>query len=297
MIKPLSPQTLTLKFDRPLERLLRLALEEDIGPGDVTTDSVVSASEQPGEGKLIAKANGVFCGRGVADRIWRMVSPKVKLNWKVDDGDKVKPLRVLAELRGPYCALLKGERVALNFLQRMSGVATMTRQIVDAAREAAGKAAPAICDTRKTTPLWRTLERYAVVQGGGVNHRFGLFDMVLIKENHVRAAGGVGRAIELCRNRNPRLVIGAEATNEAEVLEAIAARAGLILLDNMTPRQVTLLMERYGNCGIPFEVSGGVNLKNIKAFARTGVDRISIGSLTHSAPALDLSLQLYSARR
>ncbi len=279
---------------------LRNALAEDIGSGDVTSLSIVPARAK-GRGKLIAKAEGIFCGREVAEQIWKLVSPKVKLRWKIKDGERVKPGQVLMELEGPYRALLAGERVALNFMQRLSGIATFTRQMVDEAAVAAKSAStktsaikpPAICDPRKTTPLWRALERHAVKCGGGTNHRFGLFDMILIKETHARAAGSVGRAITLARSKYPKLKIAAEATNEREVREAIRERADLILLDNMTPAQIKRIAQKHHGAGIPFEISGGVNLKNIRAYARMGADRISIGALTHSAPALDLSLQLY----
>lgn len=284
---------LRLAFPSPLLALLRASLAEDLGPGDITTETTVPP-RMPGEGRLIAKARGVFCGAPVADRIWRMVGRSVRVDWKVPEGGRVRPGQVVAELSGPYRALLIGERVALNFLQRLSGIATLTALL----REAAGGGAkPAICDTRKTTPLWRELERYAVRAGGGVNHRFGLFDMVLIKENHIRAAGGLAEAIRRARAGAAGLKIAAEATSEQEVRAARGEGVDLILLDNMTPAQVRGIVTRYGGRGIPLEVSGGVGLHNIRSYARTGVDRISIGALTHSAPALDLSLQLYPAPR
>lgn len=285
-----------LRWDRELEDRVRAALAEDLGTGDATTARTVPADSR-GFARLYAKAPGVLCGAPVAERVFRAVSPAIRCSWKVRDGAPVARGDLVAEFSGPYPALLAGERVALNFLQRMSGIATLTRAMVGAASEAAraeGVDPPAVCDTRKTTPLWRTLERYAVACGGGVNHRFGLFDMVLIKENHARAAGGVGAAVRAARSaRGKRLEVAAEARDDAEVAEAVAARADLILLDNMTPARVARVVRRFADSGIPFEVSGGVTLRNVGKYARTGVARISVGGLTHSAPALDLSLQIH----
>lgn len=291
------PRIAPPKFSRDLVARLRAALDEDLGEGDVTTRWTVGPRSR-GQGRLIAKAEGVLCGAPVADRIWKFAGPSIRIHWNVPDGTITRPGQVLAELKGPYPALLAGERVALNFLQQLSGVATLTRRFVDAA---GGPDGPDICDTRKTTPLWRELERYAVRVGGGVNHRFGLFDMVLIKENHARASGGVGRAVRKAvegRKRDRRRVrVATEAVDAAEAEEAFEAGAELILLDNMTPAQVRRIVVAFRDRNVPLEVSGGINLRNVAAYARTGVDRISIGSLTHSAPALDLSLQLEPASR
>ncbi len=278
-----------LEITPELRRLLRAALAEDLGPGDVTTDSIVPARLR-GRGEIIAKAAGVLCGCQVANEIWRLVSRKVELNWLVRDGERVEPGRRVVELAGPMRGLLVGERVALNFLQRLSGIATLAAQFHDAAGGAAG---PLICDTRKTTPLWRRLERYAVAIGGGCNHRFGLFDMVLIKENHARAAGGLDEAIRRARAGVPKLRIAAEARDLDEVRQCCEGRVDLILLDNFTAARARQAIERFRPFGIPFEISGGVSLRNIGAYARAGADRISIGALTHSAPALDLSAQFH----
>ncbi len=291
----------SLVIDQAMVRLLRMALAEDLGAGDVTTEATVER-EARGTARLIAKAAGIFCGAPVAERVWRLAGRGVRIDWRVAEGGLVEPGDLIAELAGPYRALLIGERVALNFVQRLSGVATLTRQLVDAAQDAASKAAPvvhppAICDTRKTTPLWRNLERYAVRMGGGMNHRFGLFDMVLIKENHARSAGSLTEAISRCRTAQRRGRVAAEARDAGEVAEAVAAGADLVLLDNMTPRQIKAIVRRLGPgakaSGAELEVSGGVTLKNIRAYAATGVDRISTGAVTHSAPALDLSLQIH----
>jgi nicotinate-nucleotide pyrophosphorylase (carboxylating) len=278
-------------WDRELSRKVRASLAEDIGGGDVTTRLTVTRGRR-GRGVLIAKARGVFCGAPVAERVFRLADRRTRVEWLVGEGERVRPGQVVARLSGPYAALLAAERVALNFLQRLSGIATLTRRMVDAA---GGEGGPAICDTRKTTPLWRKLERYAVRAGGGANHRFGLFDMVLIKENHARAAGGIGAAIERARRGARRLKIAAEARDGAEAARAVAAGADLILLDNVTPARARAIVRRHRGSGAVFEVSGGVNAKNAAAYARAGVDRISVGALTHSAPALDLSLQLYPA--
>ena len=269
-------------------RLLKATLAEDVGPGDVTTDRIVPPRLK-GHGELIAKARGIVCGQAVADAIWRMADRKIQVAWLVAEGQEVTPGDRMATLTGPMRGLLKGERVALNFLQRLSGVATVT----DRFREAAGgHGGPVICDTRKTTPLWRTLERHAVRVGGGLNHRFGLFDMILIKENHARAAGGLREAIRRARV-GPKIRIAAEARDEGEVRICCEERVDLILLDNFTPARARAAIKRFRPTGIPMEISGGVTLRNIATYAAASPDRISIGALTHSAPALDISLQLY----
>lgn len=276
---------------------LREALAEDLGAGarDVTTAATIPRG-RIANGLLIAKADGVFCGAPAAERVWRSLSRGVRLEWRVAEGADVSPGVVVAEMRGDYAALLIGERVALNVLQRLSGVATATRALVSAAEasaRAAGLEPPAICDTRKTTPLWRAFERYAVAAGGGLNHRFGLSDMFLLKENHIRAAGGIAPAIAACRAMRLPLHVTCEATDEREAAEAVAAGADMVLLDNLPPARVKAIVRRHRESGVAFEVSGGVNLRNVAAYARTGVHRISTGSITHSAPALDLSLQLH----
>lgn len=281
-----------------LVRLLTAALAEDLGCGDVTTERTVPRALL-GRGELIAKAPGVLCGTSVAQKIWKMADKKIEVQWQAGEGGHVEPGQVVARLNGPMRGLLIGERVALNFLQRLSGIASLTARLHAAA---GGTKGPLICDTRKTTPLWRTLERHAVVTGGGTNHRFGLFDMILIKENHARAAGGLREAIRAARGEaNPargkrpakKLRLAAETRDEAEVRIACEEKVDLILLDNFRPAAARRVIERHRACGIPFEISGGVNERNIAAYARARPDRISIGALTHSAPALDLSLQLY----
>lgn len=278
-----------LELTADLARMIKAALAEDVGTGDVTTQSIVPPNLK-GRGEIIAKAPGVICGACIADHVWHLAGRKIAIKWLLKDGDRVRAGDRVAEMSGPMAGLLTGERVALNFLQRLSGIATLTAKFHEAA---GGPAGPLICDTRKTTPLWRKLERYAVAVGGGSNHRFGLFDMVLIKENHARAAGSLTDAIRRARKGAPRLRVAAEARNAAEVRECCAAHVDLILLDNFTPARARAIVDEFRSTGIPFEISGGVNLRNIAAFANAGADRISIGALTHSAPALDLSVQLY----
>lgn len=271
--------------------LLKSALAEDLGAGDVTTERTVP-EKLMGTGQIIAKAKGILCGAPVAQKIWSLADKKIVINWLAHDGDEVTPGQVVAEMEGRMRGLLIGERVALNFLQQLSGTATLTWKFHQAA---GGSEGPVICDTRKTTPLWRYFERYAVAVGGGCNHRFGLFDMVLIKENHARAAGGLREAIRRARVGSKKFRIAAEARDAAEVKICCEERVDLILLDNFTPARAKKVIEQYRPAGIPFEISGGVNLSNIASYAKAGPDRISIGALTHSAPALDLSVQLYMA--
>ena len=279
-----------LSFTPELNRQLKAALAEDLGSGDVTTQWTV-APRLKGHGEIVAKASGALCGASIAQKIWFLADKNVKIEWLAGEGEPVRPGQSIATLSGRMRGLLIGERVALNFLQRLSGVATLTARFVE---KAGGAGGPVICDTRKTTPLWRVLERYAVTVGGGTNHRFGLFDMVLIKENHARAAGGLGEAIRKAQSGGGRKMrVAAEARNLEEVRICCEQRVDLILLDNFTPARTRVAIERYRATGIPFESSGGIALRNVAAFARTGVDRISIGALTHSAPALDLSLQLW----
>lgn len=279
-----------MEWTPQLERQLRAALKEDVGEGDVTSQAMVAAKLR-GRGELIAKAPGMLCGAQVAQKIFNFADKSIKIEWLAHDGDPLERGQKVARLAGRMRGLLAGERVALNFLQRLSGVATLTARYHDAAGGADG---PVISDTRKTTPLWRTLERYAVRIGGGTNHRFGLFDMIMIKENHARAAGGLRQAIELARRNNPKkLRIAAEAHSPAEVAICCEEKVDLVMLDNFTPVRARRVIEEFRSAGIPFELTGGITLRNIGAFARIGADRISIGALTHSAPALDLSLQLY----
>jgi nicotinate-nucleotide pyrophosphorylase (carboxylating) len=270
-----------------LEALIREALDEDVGSGDATC----AACLPPGlraRAVLLVKAPGVVAGLPVAARVFAAVDPSIVWRPLAEDGLRVAapPVR-LAEVEGSARAILVAERLALNFLQRLSGIATLTARCVEAA---AGRAD--ILDTRKTTPGLRWLERYAVRTGGGRNHRFGLSDGILIKDNHVRACGGVAAAVSAARRRGPQgLRVEVECTTLDEVQAACDAGAEIILLDNMAPELLARAVRLIGG-RTRTEASGGVTLANLPQIAATGVDAISLGMLTHSAPALDLSLEV-----
>jgi nicotinate-nucleotide pyrophosphorylase (carboxylating) len=269
--------------------LVRRALEEDLGAGDITTDATVPG-DQRARGVFIAKQDCVLAGIDVAAEAFRQLEPDVRIEAHKHDGACCRAGDTLAEVAGTARALLIGERTALNVLQRLSGIATRTRQFVDAA---GGRIT--ILDTRKTTPGLRTLEKYAVRCGGATNHRTGLFDAVLIKDNHIRIAGGVRPAIERVRAARPGLPIEVEAQRLAEVDEAVAASADVILLDNMTTPDIQDAVRRV-NRRARLEISGGVTLERIPELAATGADFVSVGALTHSAPAIDISFEIESAQ-
>jgi len=268
-----------------VERIVLAALAEDIGAGDVTTDSTVPA-DSVGLGDLLVKEAGVVCGLGVAETTFRALDPDIHFEGRASDGDVVEPPAVVARISGSERAILTGERVALNFLGRLSGIATLTRRYVDAI-EGTGAS---VLDTRKTTPGLRELEKYAVACGGGRNHRFGLDDAVLVKDNHLRAAGSVPAAVELVRAATA-LPIEVECDTLDQVADALAAGVDAILLDNMTLDQLREAVDLTGSSA-RLEASGGVTLDTIRAIAETGVDEISVGALTHSARSLDVSLEL-----
>jgi nicotinate-nucleotide pyrophosphorylase (carboxylating) len=271
----------------PIDRLIDLALEEDIGTGDVTTQAVVDPTLQ-GEAHIRAKAILVVAGLPVAARVFQKLDAKVVFAAAVDDGQEVAPGIVLARLTGPAASILTGERVALNFLQRLSGVATFTRAM--AARVTGSNAV--LVDTRKTTPGWRVLEKYAVCLGGGHNHRLGLYDAVLIKNNHLTAVGSIGEAVRLAKaNAHPRLKIEVEVTDLEGLEEALNAGADRILLDNMDDATLRRAVEITGGRAW-LEASGGITEERLPKVAATGVNFISMGALTHSAPAVDIHLRL-----
>ncbi|HEY2924366.1 MAG TPA: carboxylating nicotinate-nucleotide diphosphorylase [Candidatus Eisenbacteria bacterium] len=301
--------------------LVRIALTEDIGGGDATTEVVVDAKSRV-RAHIEARGKGILAGNAVAALAFSELDPEVEIDWLVAEGSEVKPGVRIAEIRGRARAVLSAERVALNFLQRLSGVATLTRAFVRAV-EGTGVQ---ILDTRKTTPSLRMLEKHAAQVGGALNHRFGLFDGMLIKENHAKVSGGLTRAVEKARARSLGLPVMAEArtVEDAEILATLGVDR--ILLDNFTPGQVAAAMKRLralaragkleqargaattarrggaakGGDGTAvataestmpeIEVSGGIRLENVREFALPGVKYISVGALTHSAPALDLSL-------
>ena len=274
------------EFNVDLERSVRLALAEDVGPGDLTTNLTVDPAVQA-KAEIVAKQDLVLAGLDPARLTFSLVDPAVEFKPAAADGDRVQAGTVMVRLSGPAQSLLTAERVALNFLMRLSGVATLTAGFVAAVKGSRAK----IIDTRKTTPGLRFLEKAAVRAGGGVNHRFGLYDGILIKDNHIAAAGSITAAVTRARQGAPHtLKIEVEVEDQAGLEEAIAAGADIVLLDNMSPAQlaqaVTLARGR-----VLLEASGGVNLSNVAQMAATGVDFISIGALTHSAPAVDLSLR------
>jgi nicotinate-nucleotide pyrophosphorylase (carboxylating) len=268
-----------------VERVVHAALAEDIGAGDVTTDATIPA-DAVGVADLLVKEAGVVCGVRVAETTFRALDPDIRFEAIASDGDFVEPPALVARISGSERAILTGERVALNFLGRLSGIATLTRRYVDAL-EGTGTT---VLDTRKTTPGLRELEKYAVACGGGRNHRFGLDDAVLVKDNHLRAAGSVPAAVELVRAATA-LPIELECDTLDQVAEALAVGVDAILLDNMSLDQLREAVDLTGGRA-RLEASGGVTLDTIRAIAETGVDEISVGALTHSARSLDVSLEL-----
>jgi len=270
------------------DELIKKALKEDIGRGDITSRAIVP-SGQVAWAKIITKEAGVIAGLNVAHKVFRSLDKRIKFRVKVKDGTRVKKGALLAEISGKARAILAGERVALNFLQHLSGIATLTGKFVARAKGQGAR----ILDTRKTIPGLRGLEKYAVKVGGGVNHRMGLYDAILIKDNHIKLAGGIEKAIDGCRGLGTRnWGIEVEAKTLNQVKEAINAKADRILLDNMNIRTLRQAVKLCKKAGIKTEASGGVNSKNVRTIAKTGVDFISIGALTHSAPALDISLKI-----
>ena len=268
----------------PWTSIIRTALAEDLASGDVTSRATVDGDTRA-RAHMVARARLVVAGLEVAEAVFREVEPAVAFTAYVGDGEQVTPGLEIARIEGPARALLAAERTALNLLQRMSGVATLTRAYVDAA---AGKCR--ITDTRKTTPGLRALDRHAVRCGGGHNHRNDLGAAVLIKENHVRAAGGIAAAVTRARKHAPHTMkIECEVTDHEELREALAAGADIIMLDNMSDDEVREAVAIAGGKAI-LEVSGGVELSRVAAVASLGVDVISVGKLTHSAPAADISL-------
>jgi nicotinate-nucleotide pyrophosphorylase (carboxylating) len=266
------------------------ALKEDIGQGDITTDFFVPQTLHA-SGRIVAHESAVVAGTGAAANAFRHVDPATDVQVICRDGESVVAGGVIIEVRGLARSILKTERVALNFLQRLSGIASLTRQFVDAVGNHPAK----ILDTRKTTPGLRVLEKAAVLAGGGVNHRFGLYDMVLLKDNHLAVLGGLSsfaERIRRLRQEQPNIRIEVEA-DDLEQARAFVDVEGIdaILLDNMPPAQIREALALRKN-NIKFEASGGITLKNVKRVAATGVDYISIGALTNAAPAIDIGLEL-----
>lgn len=265
-------------------------LKEDLGRGDVTTQATVRSAAR-GRGRFLAKEDLTLCGLEVAEAVFASLDSSIQLESRVYDGDRIAQGTEFAVIEGLAGVLLTAERTALNILQRLSGVATLARNYVDRIEGTGAK----IVDTRKTTPGLRVLEKYAAQIGGAHNHRFGLDDGVLIKDNHIALAGGVGRATELARNAVHHLMkVEVEVANESQLREAIAARADIIMLDNMSLDEIRRSVEliRAQAPDIIIEVSGGVTLETVRPMAECGVDLISVGAITHSAKAVDISLKI-----
>ena len=265
-------------------------LKEDLGRGDITTQSVVRGGLRA-RGRFLAKQDFVLCGLEIAEAVFGALDNAIGLESRVYDGDDILAGNEFAKIEGPAAALLTGERTALNIMQRLSGIATLTRAFVTRVEGTGAR----ITDTRKTTPGLRLLEKYAVTVGGGFNHRFGLDDGVLIKDNHIALAGGVKRAVELARQSASHLMkIEVEVASQAQLREALAAPADVIMLDNMPLEEAreSVKLIRDQSAAISIELSGGVTLENVRAFAECGVDLISVGAITHSVPAVDISLKI-----
>ena len=267
--------------------LLELSLAEDVGPGDVTTEIVVGPAAQ-GRVRIEARQDLVACGLFVAKEVFQHVEPGVRLSGVRAEGEPVQSGDVLCFVEGPMRGLLAAERTALNFLGRLSGIATLTARYVEAVAGTACR----IVDTRKTMPGWRVLDKFAVLARGGTNHRFALFDGILLKDNHIAAAGGVRHAVERAFDQAPAgLRIQVEVESLAEAKIAHEAGADFLLLDNCKPDEVRTIVKQLGQ-DVLLEASGGITLDNVRAFAEAGVHRVSIGALTHSAKAVDVALEV-----
>ncbi|MCP4724879.1 MAG: carboxylating nicotinate-nucleotide diphosphorylase [bacterium] len=271
-----------------VDRIIRNALSEDIRSGDITT-SATTNSRTKAKAVITAKSKGILAGIHIAARTFTLVNDNISLFFPVEDGREVSRGDDILKISGSASSILKAERTALNILCRMSGIATITNIAVEAVKGTGAK----VLDTRKTMPGLRVLDKYAVKTGGGTNHRYGLYDMFLIKDNHIAAAGGISNAVRKCidfrEKKGLDSIIIAEADTIEKAEDAVKAGADRILLDNMTPEKIKKAVNVLGG-KVKLEVSGGVGLKNIRKYAETGVDYISMGMLTHSVPAVDFSL-------
>ncbi|MDM8537321.1 carboxylating nicotinate-nucleotide diphosphorylase [Desulfobacterales bacterium HSG17] len=270
-----------------IKNLIRTALEEDIGSGDITTDNIIG-SDLSGSGEIIAKEPLIIAGLDIARQVFEELDPGTIFTPAYSDGDSVNKGEKVLEVRGTLRALLKGERTALNFLQRLSGIASNVHSYVNVLK---GKPVRLV-DTRKTAPGWRTLEKYAVRTGGAYNHRMGLYDGVLIKDNHIAVSGSIDKAVKKVRENISHLIkVEVEVTNMDEVQQALDAKADIIMLDNMDIPRITAAVKLINKAAL-VEVSGNVTIDNLSGLADTGVDIISSGALTHSAGSVDLSMRI-----
>ncbi len=267
-----------------IDKLIELSLEEDIRHGDVTTDNL-NIEESLSKASLVSKENGILAGIEIAFKVFQKIDASTKFESFKKDGDKLNKGDKIAEISGKSSSILKAERVALNFLQRMSGIASLTARFVEKVSSYNTK----ILDTRKTTPLLRELEKYAVRIGGGFNHRFGLYDMVMLKENHIRAAGSISKAVETVKKYNTSYKIEVEVTDLKELDEAANCKVDRIMLDNMSLEDMRTAVEKYSHY-VELEASGNVSLETVADIVATGVHFISSGALTHSYKSLDISL-------
>ncbi|QOY36332.1 carboxylating nicotinate-nucleotide diphosphorylase [Anaerobacillus isosaccharinicus] len=270
-----------------LKTMLEEFFEEDLGFGDLTSESIFTEQDF-GYGVFVAKDDGIFCGVDVIKQGFTLLNERISIDFHLNDGAEVIKGDKIATVEGPVIHLLTGERVILNLIQRMSGIATITNKAVVNANSNHTK----ICDTRKTTPGLRMLEKYAVTCGGGYNHRFGLYDAVMIKDNHIAASGGIEEAVKKVREKLGHTVkIEVETESKEDVIEAVKAKADIIMFDNRTPEEIIQFKELVPD-GIITEASGGITLDNVASYAFTEVDYISLGFLTHSAKALDISFNV-----
>ena len=274
-----------------VDRSIAQALEEDLGDGDITTRSTVTAKAY-GAGQIVARQARSVAGLFLVERIFSKCSPEINVELLVAEGTHLSRGTLLCRFDGPYRALLEGERTVLNYIQRLCGIATLTGKFVRATR--GGKAS--IYDTRKTTPGLRTLEKYAVRAVGARNHRMGLYDAILIKENHAAAAGGIDRAVARAKKAYPEIKVEVEVRNMEELVLAVEYGADIVLLDNMEYKEIRKAVRLVGR-RVELEVSGGINLRQARDLADSGVHRISVGALTHSAPAADLSMLIVKQRK
>lgn len=266
-----------------IKKITDLALKEDVGNGDITASLI--PKHTLAKAKIIPRQQAIICGKDFVNAVFNKLDPKISISWNVDDGDKVTPNTLLCELRGNARNLLTGERTALNFLQTLSSTATLTRQYVEKIKHTKTK----LLDTRKTLPGLRIAQKYAVRCGGGNNHRFGLYDALLIKENHIAACGSITKAINLARKKYPNKICEIEVRNIAELKEALATNIDIIMLDNFNLEQIRKAV-KINSGKSKLEISGGVNLKNIQAYAKTGVDFISVGAITKTVIPIELSM-------
>ncbi len=278
------------KMDKSILKTISTALKEDVKTGDITTKATISKSKKA-VGKFLVKADGIIAGLEIAKAVFKSIDPKIKFELKINDGSKVKYGDVAAIVSGRAQSLLTAERTALNFLQRMSGIATSANNYSEKVKHTKAK----VIDTRKTVPGLRSLDKLAVNLGGCSNHRIGLYDMFLIKDNHIEVAGSITKAVEACvkynKKHRTKFKIEVETKNLKEVKEALTTKADIIMLDNFEIDEMKKAVKIInGKCKV--EISGGVNLDTVKTIAETGVDYISVGALTHSVKALDISLEI-----